>query len=104
VPVPKHGGFFASSVRDNKTGEIILKFVNANPRGRAALIRLDGIKKVKFGSKATILTSADLDTENSFDSPTKVVPHETGIQILSPRFEQAVPSYSFLVLRIPVEK
>jgi hypothetical protein len=29
---------------------------------------------------------------------------ENTVQILSPRFEQSVPSYSFLVLRIPVER
>jgi alpha-N-arabinofuranosidase len=103
VPVPKHGGIFASAVRDDKAGEVILKLVNATPESRDVSVRLEGVKGVKSGAKAFVLSDEKLNAENSLDYPTAIVPRETSPRIRSKNFKHAIPANSFVVLRVPAD-
>jgi alpha-L-arabinofuranosidase len=102
IPVPRRGGFFASAVRDNQAGEVVLKLVNAAPEPCTADIHLAGVSAVKPGAKATLLTSDSLADVNSLDAPAKVSPIDVPQAITAPRFSQTVPANALLVLRVPV--
>jgi alpha-N-arabinofuranosidase len=93
---------YASAVRDEATGELILKLINAAVEPQMLDIEIQGAKKVGPAGKAILLTSPRLDDINSFEQPRKVAPRELSRQIASPQFNEAVPPSSFLVLRIPV--
>ncbi len=92
---------FAGAVRDEKTGEVILKLVNGAAEPQAVAVQLVGVKTVKPGAKAWLLTGEQLADENSFDAPTKISPREVPVRITSPGFQQTLPANAFMVLRVP---
>jgi alpha-N-arabinofuranosidase len=100
--VPQRGGFFASAVRDDKAGEVIVKLVNASAKSRDVAVQLDGVKSVKPGARAILLAGEKLTDVNDFDVPGSVSPRTAPVQINSPKFTQAVPANSLMVLRVPV--
>jgi len=102
IPIPQHGGFYASAVRDGDAGEAIIKLVNAASEPQEVSIQLSGVSQVKTGARALLLTSERLDDVNSFEQPRRVAPREMAIEVLSPRFQQTVPANAFMVLRVPV--
>jgi len=101
--VPKKGGFFASAVRDDKAGEVIVKLVNATSQPREVTLELAGVKTVKPGAKGILLAGEKLSDMNDFTAPNRVAPRSLPVQIAGPKFNQAVPPNSFVVLRVPVE-
>ncbi len=103
IPLPRNGGFFASAVRDDQAGAVIVKLVNATAQSRAVALNLVGVKSVKPGAEAILLTGRQLSDVNDFDAPERVSPHPLPVQITTPKFNQTVPPNSFLVLRVPVE-
>ena len=65
---------YAVASRGEKSGDVILKVVNAADTPQDVRISLAGLKgKVKSGT-VTVLASADPMDENSLDNPSKVVP------------------------------
>ncbi len=103
IALPQRGGFFASAVRDEKSGEVIVKLVNASAQAREVALELAGVKAVKPGAKAILLAGEKLSDVNDFSAPNRVAPRLLPVQITAPKFNQAVPPNSFLVLRVPVE-
>lgn len=103
IPVPRNGGFFASAVRDNRSGEVIVKLVNASPKAQSVTVALDGVKSVKPGAKGILLTSEKLSDVNDFAAPDRVAPRRMTVDVRAPKFNQSVPANSFVVLRVPVE-
>ncbi len=95
---------FASATRDNASGEIILKVVNAAATATETEINLSGARKLARDGKAIILTSASAKDENTLDAPTRVAPRTELVAIPGERFSHAFPGNSFTVLRIPAEK
>jgi len=103
IPVPQRGGMFASAARDEKAGEVVVKLVNASAQVREVAVELAGVKRVKPGGKAILLQGKKLADVNDFAAPNRVAPRTMPVQISAPKFNQAVPPNSFLVLRVPVE-
>jgi alpha-L-arabinofuranosidase len=101
---PRPETLFASAVFDEHSAEIALKLVNASPQAQKAAIRLQGIKTVRSGAKALLLTSARLNDVNSFQEPRKIAPREMNLKITSPDFQHTAPASSLMVLRIPVSR
>jgi alpha-N-arabinofuranosidase len=91
--------FFASTTRDNETGEIILKVVNAAASATETEIKLDTASTLADTGRATVLTGANGDV-NSFDKPDQVAPVETTIQGVSKSFKHTFPANSMTVLRL----
>jgi alpha-L-arabinofuranosidase len=91
---------YASAVRDN--GEVILKLVNPAAEAREVAVQLEGAHSVKPGATAVVLVGKKLTEENSLDAPTNVSPHTVSIKVKLPRFNQTVPAYSMMVLRVPL--
>jgi alpha-L-arabinofuranosidase len=103
IVVPKIGGLFASAVKDENAGEVILKLVNATASPRDFAVSLDGVKSVKPGAKGILLAGERLTDVNDFDNPGRVSPRQWPVSITSPKFTQSLPANAFLVLRVPVE-
>ena len=93
-------GLFASAVRDSKSGEIIVKVVNAAATPTETKINLNGAKKLAASASAIVLTSESPQDENTLDEPTKVAPKSTTIPVRDRRINYAFPGNSLTVLRV----
>jgi len=93
--------FAASCVRDNKTGDIILKLVNAGNEQKTMNIDLSGFRKISKEAELTILTG-DAETENTLEKPDNVIPATSTMKI-KPKFVYLAPGQSLSVLRIQTE-
>jgi alpha-L-arabinofuranosidase len=93
-PRPLH----VAASKDEKTGEIILKIVNASRDPISAGLDL-GTRGSLSGTN-TILTAGSPFAENSLDNPKRVAPQTSRIEFKSSRFEQVFPAYSLSVMRL----
>jgi alpha-N-arabinofuranosidase len=102
---PKNGlqNLFASASIDDRTGEAVLKIVNAEPASRELRVSLAGAAKVGPAGKASILAGSDLKAENSLDEPTRIAPVERRFDVSSSEFSFTLAPNSLSVLRIPVK-
>jgi alpha-N-arabinofuranosidase len=94
---------FVSASIDDRTGEAVLKIVNAEASSRELRINLAGAAKVGPSGKAFVLAGSDLKAENSLDEPTKVAPVERQVAVSSSEFTFTLAPNSLSVLRIPVK-
>jgi alpha-N-arabinofuranosidase len=93
---------YASAVRDEETGEIILKIVNPLKGHIETQIDLSGAE-VTSPAKAIILTSPNLTDENSFEAPKKIFPVEETVQNVGSSFSYSFRPYSLTILRLSTE-
>jgi alpha-N-arabinofuranosidase len=97
--LPRIDRVLAVAGRDDTSGDIIVKVVNAGPDAQRMDMRLTGLTKTGRAT-ATVLTGDPLD-ENTFDAPRKIVPAASSLEITGPTFTQAFPPHSLTILRIP---
>ncbi|MBS1664107.1 MAG: alpha-L-arabinofuranosidase [Bacteroidetes bacterium] len=91
---------FSIAGRDEKTGDVIVKVVNAGATSYDVSLRLDGgIDPVAEG-RLTVLRSDSPGVENSLEEPKKVVPVETTVSGVGREFPMTFGPYSISVLRI----
>ncbi|MGO9111566.1 MAG: alpha-L-arabinofuranosidase C-terminal domain-containing protein [Thermoguttaceae bacterium] len=94
---------YAVASRAEKSGEVILKIVNAAAAPQDVRISLAGLNgKVKSGT-VTVLSSADPMDENSLENPDKVVPKESPLADAGDNFLHNFPGNSVSVIRLTVE-
>jgi alpha-N-arabinofuranosidase len=89
---------YSSATRDDATGDIILKLVNA----RSSMVPMDinpGFA-APFTGTATVLSSDDLNAQNSLDEPKKISPTETSLKDVGGPFKYEMPKYSLVVMRL----
>jgi alpha-L-arabinofuranosidase len=91
---------YVSAVRDARTGEVILKIVNAAAERRTVQINLAGVARLGHSGTVYRLTS-DLEAENSLPQPMKVAPVESRLALSSPMFDYELAAGSLVVLRLP---
>lgn len=89
--------------RDDRSGDIILKVVNTAAEPATMIVRLDGGRPTGQGH-VTVLTSASPTDENSFETPSKIVPVTTSLGRLAESFTHTFPAQSLSVLRIAMSK
>jgi alpha-L-arabinofuranosidase len=94
----KDSALAASCVMDSKTGDIVLKLVNAGIDIKTMKIDLTGLGKINPIAEQTVL-SGEADAENTFDHPGTVVP-VSGTLRVNKTFEFAAPAMSMTVIRI----
>jgi alpha-L-arabinofuranosidase len=85
--------------RDEDSGEVVLKVVNARAREVRTDVRLGGRALADTGT-VTTLTADALTDENSFDEPTKVAPVERQVGGLGSSFTYDFPASSITFLRL----
>lgn len=92
--------FFVLSGKDEKTGEIIVKAVNADESPMSSQIAIDGLDVSGRTGKAIILHANNPKAENSMDEPVKYVPREENFVIDGSSFNFEFKPYSVTILRI----
>jgi alpha-N-arabinofuranosidase len=92
---------YTSATLDERTHELIVKAINDTGSSRAAEIRLAGVAGSPM-AKVTTLTSADLNSENSFEHPQAVAPSASTAEVKSGMLTVQLPAYSLNVYRIPM--
>jgi hypothetical protein len=105
-PVPP--ALYAVAGRDERTGEVVLKVVNASARPLETDVDLQGLGSGEGGTlrgTATVLTSAGGPrAENSFAAPMNLVPREEPVRAAAGPSGAAIrrtfPAYSVTVLRL----
>jgi alpha-N-arabinofuranosidase len=95
---------YSSASIDRKTGEAIVKLVNAAATPRTVRLELTGAGDLKRAGRQVVLASSDLKTENSLDQPTRLAPVERPLSIPSASFEVTLQPYSMTILRVPVDR
>jgi alpha-N-arabinofuranosidase len=89
---------FASATRDDSTGEIIVKVVNADTSPSNSEIKITG-GTAKGEAHVTTLSGAGGDV-NSFEHPQAVAPAETTISMSSGSIKHTFPANSMTVIRL----
>jgi alpha-L-arabinofuranosidase len=98
----KDSALAASCVRDSKTGDIVLKLVNAGKEIKTMKIDLTGLGRIDPNAEQTVL-SGEAEAENTFDHPGTVIP-VSGTLRVSKTFEFQAPVMSMTVIRIKPDK
>jgi alpha-L-arabinofuranosidase len=91
---------FAIAGRDDATGDLIVKAINVTAEPIPAELSFDGLKSVGAKAELTLLTSAQLNDNNSLQNPTNVVPKVSEITIADTKFTHEFPANSLTVLRV----
>jgi alpha-L-arabinofuranosidase len=91
--------FYESATRDNQTGAIYLKAVNAAGTAQKVQILIDGLGHVAGGT-AIVLSSSSPQETNTFEEPRKVVPVKVKVNQVNRSFEYTFAPYSLTVLEI----
>ena len=102
TPTAKNGQprLYVSAAREEKSGEVIVKVVNATSKAIPASLDLGGMTKVSRRGTATVLTSGDLQIENTLDQPRRIAPKEVPLANLAQRFDYEFSPNSLTVLRV----
>jgi alpha-L-arabinofuranosidase len=90
--------FAVSLVRDSRTGDLIIKLVNASSASRPLRVDLSGEKNISGKAIKTVLTG-DLLGANSFDNPISIAPQTSTIEA-GRSFDYEAPAHSLTVIRI----
>jgi len=103
VPITQaiDSGLYTSAAFDERSHELIVKAINNTSASRSLKIHLNGMS-ASGTAKATVLQSADLDGENSFDYPTAIAPVSSTVDVTSGEISANLLSYSVTVYRVPV--
>jgi alpha-L-arabinofuranosidase len=96
---PQLKSLYAVAGRIKATQEIVVKVVNASARTQETEIDLGGVKGVRSAT-ATVLTSANLGDENSFEVPTKVAPKSSAFPVKGTKFRYPFQPHSVTILRL----
>lgn len=91
---------YATACIDEKTGDLIIKLVNASGKGQKNMIALEGVKKGIGQGQLTVLESNDLYGVNSFSQPQHIAPKEFTIAVKGNKIDWEAAPYSFSVLRV----
>ncbi|MBN2275957.1 MAG: alpha-N-arabinofuranosidase, partial [Bacteroidales bacterium] len=92
----------ASCVQDSKTGDIILKLVNAGKEAKKFSIDLTCFKRINADAEQTLL-AGDAEAENTFENPTNIIPVIKTMKVRR-TFDYSAPAMSLTVIRIKTSK
>jgi alpha-L-arabinofuranosidase len=95
---------FSIAGRDGKTGDLIIKVVNAAAEPYSVDIDLKGAVEPGSEARVTILRADSLRAENSFAEPKRYVPVDSLLTGVTNKFTMAFAPFSISVLRIPDRK
>ena len=87
--------FAASSVRDSKTGDLILKLVNGADAGKPLHIELAGANNISSSAIRTVLAH-----QNPMETQEAVVRPQTSTTPIARTFDYEAPANSLTVFRI----
>jgi len=91
---------FASATRENSSGEIILKVVNATDSATEAQIDIETATTMAASASMIVLTGPSGEAMNSFEQPRNVVPVESSFKDAARSFRQSFPANSVSIVRL----
>jgi len=91
---------YSVAATDEKSGDVIVKVVNASANPLEAEVDLSGASTLTGKGSATVLTSENPADENSLENPTKVSPKSEPVNFSGTTLTRAFPGNSFTVLRL----
>lgn len=89
----------SSAALDERTGDIIVKVVNAGEKAVSTSLVLQGAERLSPQADVTVLTSANATDENSLDEPHKVIPVKEQMRVNGPRITRTLPANSVTIIR-----
>ena len=92
-----------SAVTDSKSGDVILKIVNASAKAIKTQVDLKDAKNLTGTGTATVLTSASPLDENTLEEPKKVFPKTEEVKLIGTNFKRTFPGNSLTVIRLGVK-
>ena len=98
VSTEKNTSISSSCLKDNKTGDIILKIVNTGTSEKNINVNLSKFKYILNTARKIVLTG-DAEAENTLEKPNVVIPSESNLKI-SNSFDYLTPPMSLTVIRI----
>lgn len=94
------GKLAVSTVRDSKTGDVIIKIVNGDDEPKEVNVHLNGMaSKSTLRAKKTVLTGPDADAVNE-DGKAPVITPETSSESVNSAFSYTAPAHSLTIYRI----
>ncbi len=91
-------GLFATAAKDEETGDLIIKYVNATDTDKELNINVNGASLEDRGT-LTVLQNNDLTEVNSFDAE-NIKPEEESVAVTGTSFKLPAASNSFSILRV----
>jgi alpha-L-arabinofuranosidase len=88
----------ASCVQDTKTGDVILKLVNAGNESKVMKIDLSGFKKINPAAAIEVLTG-EANAENTIENEQNIIPSKSHFKA-SKKFEYKTSPMSLTVIRM----
>ena len=95
---------YAISSKDEVTGDLIIKLVNASAASHDIRLNLNHTDMKKADVKGTLLTSSNPNDMNTIEEPTKVRETYFDLGNVEECFDYTVPEYAFVVLRLSSNK
>ncbi|MCU7552094.1 DUF1080 domain-containing protein [Chitinophagaceae bacterium LB-8] len=99
-PGIKTSSICVSATNDERSGDIILKVVNAAAGAVKTEINLSGAENLTGRGKSFILTSASPLDENTMEQPTKVSPKTENVKFSGTKIILSFPGNSLTILRL----
>lgn len=96
---PERTTLYVVSGRDEETSDIIIKAINTGD-AQSARVNLKGIEQINASAQVTILTSDNLNDNNSLEDPMRVVPKESTLQVSGREFDYEFGPNSLTLIRI----
>jgi alpha-L-arabinofuranosidase len=93
-----------SAVSDTKSGDVILKIVNASAKAIKSQIDLKDAKNLTGTGTAKVLTSASPLDENTLEEPKKVVPKTEDVKLNGTSLKRTFAGNSLTVIRLSTKK
>jgi alpha-L-arabinofuranosidase len=91
---------YACASKDDQTGDVIMKVVNASEAPLETKLDLAGGNRLTGRGSAIVLTSPSGIDENSLTEPTKVSPKSEPVSFSGTSFTHSFPGNSFTVFRL----
>lgn len=95
-------GYYASATIDRKTNELILKVVNSTGKKQSGSFLIDGAGRVQGKGSLTVLSSADLETVNTFETPNAISPKISPISVKNKKINLDLNPYSVNMVRVKI--
>ena len=93
-----------SAVKDDKSGDVILKIVNASTKAIKAEIDLKDANVFTGKGKAIVLTSVSPLDENTLENPKKVYPITENVKLNGADCKRTFPGNSLTVIRLGTKR
>lgn len=91
---------YACASRDDQSGDVIVKVVNANSDPLETGLEFAGAKNLSGKGEAIVLTSENSTDENSLDNPARVSPRTEPVEFSGTGLTRVFPGNSLTVLRL----